>query len=336
VSIITIDNYYHEDSLDTYGNKSENLWLERLLQKQYDIENTGISRIHIANSMISFGFSFKRVNSFLDCYRKSVNKRCMSCGKQEVYPKACNDVLCNVCSFKREIRIRKRYQSQIYLMRSPKLMSFGIGSMKNIDKSMVALWHKRVYYMLRLLQNPSRKIRETPCINKFGKKVFFEGVKIDSAFCMFEVSPHLYLHYHLIVDMPPIEQKILSDIWYIASKKTLYVVDIRVCSKSRAMSYLLKYVTKVPEFESADCYVLFANFIKRKRRLSTYGSMYKKKRGRISQSTLSGESLLVDLPAKTASSSLICRFCLGEVVFQVGDDLPALVTDYFNGFEGVP
>jgi len=106
-----------------------------------------------------------------------------------------------------------------------------------------------------------------------------------------EIGPSKNIHCHLLVLGPYISQKTLSRKWLSITGDS-FIVDIRQTIKqakngktiilplteTRGLSYVLKYIQKVPRFYEPIEYADYLNALKRIRRIHTFGIYYQHKK----------------------------------------------------------
>jgi hypothetical protein len=94
-----------------------------------------------------------------------------------------------------------------------------------------------------------------------------------------EVGGNGMVHVHAVVFGPVTSAYKLKNRWLKVTGDS-YIVDIRPVSTERkrvldgAVSYILKYISKVPKFPSAEAYVDYLEGLQGTRRLGTWGKLY--------------------------------------------------------------
>jgi len=283
-------------SLDNIQISQQDKWLNSLVVKEQPLHDGGINRQDVLNDMLDRGVDISIRNRFEFCCKRSIVFECENEKKRHfVYQRFhCGSKICPVCNGIREARIRERYQKGIYLMKNPKLVSVTIGHVP-VNYPEVISHYRRIFY-------------------KFLRKL---TKKINSGFGVLEISPGFFLHFHMIIDTPLyIPQDKLSDMWMEISGR--YVVDIRRCNPRWAMSYVIKYVVKAPEFESSNHYVDYLDLTHNRRLLTTYGKLYGMKIEREKE------------PRLCPCCGYDLHFSRIEIVFH------EFMLDYFGSLEGIP
>lgn len=215
-----------------------------------------INRVVLAQEMSNHGVRPSTVNNFLDCADKMISYACDSCGKIKHTPFSCKNRLCSFCAKSREYNLKRQYWPGIKHMKRAKLVTLTVGFMP-VLKGEILSYHRQIVYNFR------RKLEKT--------------YDIRSGLIVTEISKELFLHFHIIIDSPHfMPQAKLSELWEKISGR--YIVDIRAINGRKALNYVLKYVTKVPEFDRSDLYVKYYLLVKNRRLVSGIGSMYGVKR----------------------------------------------------------
>ncbi len=238
--------------LDVYVNKSTKRWIETLLNKQYEQEKDGVNRNHVIEEMKKESFSDNRIRAFENCHKSSQGWICQGCEHVQYTPFSCNDRLCSVCSGYRKGRIVRRYRKPLSRLRNPKLITLSIGHIP-IDKGdVLSHWRQKAYTLIRRLVNRKQVI---------------------AGFSVTEVSINWYWHLHIVIDTPlyiPFTK--LSKAWLEISGR--YWVRIQRCNPKKALSYILKYCVKSPEFLDSVSYVSYAVMTRNRRLFSTFGNLF--------------------------------------------------------------
>lgn len=241
-------------SLVHYRNKStkyKEYWLNNLVAKEQDVVDGGITRKSIASEMSEREISYKIVLRFEDCCKLSNVFFCGSCGHIEYRTSRCKNRICPICEPIRKKRIMDRYAKAIYSMRNPKMITVGIGHIPVLYGEVLSYWRKQFYRLIRKIEK-----------------------KIRSGFVVIELSPSFHLHFHAVIDTPNyLPQSALSEAWEKISGR--YIVWISKCTPRLALSYLIKYVVKSPEFESSEAFVDYYLITKNRRLFSTIGELYR-------------------------------------------------------------
>ncbi len=257
------DFVYTGTSLDYTGNKSTNEkksrcgwestyeqeWLNDLILKEQDIVDGGITRKSIIDEMRKRGLKASMVSHYETCSKTSILFVCPE-GHIRCFRCHCDNRLCPVCERRRKRRIMKMYRDGILRMKNPKLLTVTIGHVPINHGEVLSYWRKQFYKLIRKLEKNLR-----------------------SGFVVMELSPDFYLHFHAILDTPNyIPQDKLSEMWDDISGR--YVVHISKCNPRKAMGYVIKYIVKVPTFNSSSAYVDYFELTNKRRLFSAIGDLY--------------------------------------------------------------
>lgn len=237
--------------------KYEKKWLELLVEKSQDLveaghNGTGINIKSIAKEMLSRGISSTKVNHLKNCVRYSTTYVCENCGNKEYLMCRCKNRLCPLCFGIRYSKIKNKYYKGIKSMRYPKLLTVTVGRISKLDGSEIS------FYRLKL----------KALIRKFYKKIF-------GGFIVTEITPQFYLHFHAIIDTKTrISHSGITAAWKVLTGR--YIIDIRMIrSPKRALNYVIKYVCKIPHFNSVKDYVDYYQMTQNKRLISAFGDLRK-------------------------------------------------------------
>jgi hypothetical protein len=225
---------------------------------------------------------------------------CKDCGHYTFRPFSCNDALCEVCERNRLARIKKRYLMVIKSLKFPKLITLTVGSLPIVHPDVIRHHKRQAYQLLRWFKR------------EYG---------VTDAFMVYEFQGDWNLHFHIIANTPKyIMQSKISERWFKLSGR--FRVDIRRCTPHTAMEYVIKYLVKVPEFESTHRYIEYALARHGTRILGTYGSLF-------------GVKL-----AQKISHLKFCESCNRETIHFFGSmwcySEQSFILDYFGSMDKVP
>lgn len=253
--------HYTTNKLDKIVGSMVSSWTATLLDKQFYEEYEGVNRLHIAKHVIAPVFGVEVASRFYHCGEHGRAVKCDSCGQVKRFrPMGCNNRLCNICSYRREKVLRRKYWKLLCAMREPKLLTLTVGPICIDYPEILTFWRTRVAYFVKLLRRA--------------------GYPIRSAIIVPELAADMHLHFHVIIDTPYMDQAWLCDQWFKASQtkdhahQGRFVTYIQRASPKKAMTYITKYTCKPPSYDSTVEYQSYAILVSNRRLISTIGAMY--------------------------------------------------------------
>lgn len=186
----------------------------------------------------------KMAKRFEKCQRDAIVFYCEQCGERYAVPYACNLVICEYCSKRIGRRIYRRYFDRIKDRQDLKhvTLTWGHGELTGS--------------LLREIY-----------------KGFVEVLKTywKSFVSVLEISPRWHVHIHAIVSGGYVPQQVLSNTADRILGRPVVWINRAV---PRRLGYLLKYVSKPPEFHGARDYVRYLRVMHRFRRIRSQGEFY--------------------------------------------------------------
>jgi hypothetical protein len=253
--------HYTTNKLDKIGGLPVSSWTATLLDKQFYEEYEGINRLLLAFHVVAPVDGVDVANRFLHCSEQGRAIKCDCCSNVKRFrPMGCGHRLCIVCSYRRERILRHKYWKMLCAMREPKLLTLTVGPVPVDYPDILSFWRTRVAYFVKLLRRA--------------------GYPIRSAVIVPELAEDMHLHFHVIIDVPWLDQAWLCEQWFKAtqckdhSHQGRYVVYIQKASPKKAMTYITKYTCKPPSYDSTREYQSYAILVSNRRLLSTIGAMY--------------------------------------------------------------
>lgn len=181
---------------------------------------------------------------FERCDRDAILFYCEQCGRCYAVPYACNLVMCEHCSKRISRRIYRRYFDRIKGKQDLKhvTLTWGHGELSR-----------------DVLRGIYRGFVE---VLKTYWKTFV---------AVLEISPGWHVHVHAIVSGKYVPQQLLSNTANRILGRPVVWINRAVPKK---LGYLLKYVSKPPEFHTAREYVRYLRLMHRLRRIRNQGEFY--------------------------------------------------------------
>jgi len=191
------------------------------------------------------------------------------CEYEKKIPVACHVRICSKCEDQRRISVFRKYYEGILQMKHPKMLT--VTYYGHHPLSARVKWELEGY-MRSFIKRIIRKIMKMPGKYEVRYLRVIEFVPKDDGY---------YYHYHLIIDMPYISQKWLSEAWLGVTGESK-VIDIRSLErtdkrgKRRVLNYVLKYVTKPMKIDETkqDVYDLYAREIYGKHLVESRGLLH--------------------------------------------------------------
>lgn len=197
---------------------------------------------------------------FRYCGYEYVVLKCRDCDKPYLGASRCESRLCKKCSRKHGARVRKR---QIRIVKG---LNVGHG-------------YGLAFLTLTKKVDPLRPPNEfdirnvSTCARKLIKKLYPKKYGCG-AFATIEIGENNNIHMHLLVFGPYIAQRKISDLWLKITGDSPVVFIKGVRSPIKCVNYLLKYISKPPEYRDPQKYAQYIDSITGVRRIHTYGVFY--------------------------------------------------------------
>jgi len=209
----------------------------------------------IVSHLERLGLRQKAIN-FEMCGELVTKYKCENCGHIEyVNRSSCNLRICKRCSRKLYKKLWKKYVDTIKLMKRPKLLTLTFGFTPMLYPEVISEFRK----MFSKLRKRFKTIK--------GGIYVFEVKRSPRKVECIEV------HIHALIDSVYIPQKEISEAWFEISGR--FIVDIRKAySCKKGLGYILKYVSKPPEFPLARDYASYEFMFNKRRRVQGFGSCY--------------------------------------------------------------
>jgi len=182
-----------------------------------------------------------------DCCKDDLVFNCRKCGNIKVIKKTCGYRICSKCEKTRRYRMKKRYINLLKRFNRPKLLTLTMEGVHSDIKE--------------------KKKEMTKYVREFFRRTKLDGLRVYE---IKKKSEGYSIHIHCIIDSPYLPQKRISKLWESVTK-TSYIVDIRVVSSNKALSYVLKYVSKCPDGITVNEYT---KYYYKQRMLTKFGKYY--------------------------------------------------------------
>ena len=235
-------------------------------------------RIEIANGLLEHGYS-KEADRFCNCGRRVHKFVCEELNLAYGIRETCKSRICDRCAESMFRRFRDKGLSIIEdLPRDGKRRTVFLTltfKTRPLTKAYIRECEKAVRRFVNIFYGLY--------YHRFNKKTEKHSKTKNRINCgaiaVLEIGPSGNVHFHLLAygSFHPI--KFMSKIWTNITGDS-YRIDIRQVSQSTkdspryAIEYILKYIRKPPQFESARDYVRYLDLLKGIRRLHTYGVFY--------------------------------------------------------------
>lgn len=178
----------------------------------------------------------------------------------------CNSRICPTCAAIQGRRVQKRYSKSIAELARAKPRGHSL--------ALLTLTQRLDMYVP--LQGRVRKIKKD--LKKFVRQAYPTSEGCHGIYTI-EVGGNGMVHVHAVVFGPATSAYELKNRWHRVTGDS-YIVDVRPVSTERkrvldgAVAYILKYISKVPKFPTAEAYVDYLEALIGTRRLGTWGSLY--------------------------------------------------------------
>jgi hypothetical protein len=236
-------------------------WTALILDKEQDLSPiggdlpiTGFKRKDVANEMRLRGIPDNKVFSFETCCRHSVKYYCPNDGQESFVPYKCRSRICNLCADERKSKFRREYGKKMQKMRYPVLLT------ATLEADIAILYPEVFTYYRQMFHTLMKRISD----------VVVSGISVA------EFSSDFKLHFHAVIDIGqfrPEWQAELSEEWEDITGNS-YIIDIRKVSAKFGFNYIMKYVSKTPEFLCPEFYVSYFQITKGRRLYSAIGTFY--------------------------------------------------------------
>lgn len=225
----------------------------------------------IASVMRQRGYEEKQLRAYSDCGSDYYRIACtdspgISDGHGMLVTNHCNSRICPVCAAIQGRRVRKRYSKSISSLarRKPKHHSLSLLTLtQRLDRNIP-------------LKERIRKIKRD--LKRFLRQAYPTEKGCHGVYTL-EAGANGMVHIHAIVFGPATSSYKLKNRWHKITGDS-YIVDIKPISGERAkilegaVAYILKYISKVPRFDSPEEYVDYLEALQGARRLGTWGDLY--------------------------------------------------------------
>lgn len=217
-----------------------------------------------------------------NCGNRYCVYQCDTCRLNYRTPASCNSRICEKCGSRMRRSVEKRFIDLVRPLTSKKMKTYSIKFLTlTFDTKR---WAGR-YPSQSDFKRCQREVKELVVryFHKYKAKKSKNGgyylttkFRGAGAIGVPELGQGTNIHFHLLVYAPYIPQKTLSDAWFEITGDSM-VVDIKqVHNPKKAVSYILKYITKPPQTKTYEDIANWAWLIKGSRRLKTYGIFYNK------------------------------------------------------------
>lgn len=197
---------------------------------------------------------------YQNCGREFVTLKCNDCKQVYFGENRCESRICGKCAKKHANRIRKR---QIERVRELPLDG-----------------KKRLAFLtltFKSIEGRSISFGDIKKVGDFGRKLFNKHYPRkwgNGSFAVIEVGNSNNIHIHALVYGYFISQNKLSQSWLKITKNSPVVFIKGIRSPIQCVNYLLKYISKPPEFDTAKQLAEFLDAVTGTRRIRTYGIFY--------------------------------------------------------------
>lgn len=202
----------------------------------------------------------KQAFRYRDCGMHYVYLSCSDCKQAYLGPFRCELRICSTCARKYANRIRQKQSALIKELtpRHGRRLMFLTATKKTKGSSIPTNAE------LKLAFKEFRKL-----VNKL-----YPGKSGCGAFASLEIGKGNNVHIHAIVYGYFVPQKKISELWLEITNDSQVVFITEVRSPIKCLNYLLKYISKPPEFDTPDEMAAYLDSIAGLRRIHTYGVFY--------------------------------------------------------------
>lgn len=202
----------------------------------------------------------RQAQRFRYCGFEYIILKCSDCSQSFLGAGRCESRLCKRCAKKHGARVWTR---QMVIIKNLPVDGRHRLSFLTLTKRVDPLKLPNEFDV-RALAKCGRKL-----INKLYPKKFNNG-----AFAVIEIGENNNIHIHALVYGPYIKQERISELWLKITGDSSIVYIRAVRSPKKCVNYLLKYISKPPEYKNPEKYAQFLDAIYRVRRIHTYGVFY--------------------------------------------------------------
>lgn len=202
----------------------------------------------------------KQAFRYQNCGREFVTFKCKNCKQVYFGENRCESRICEKCAKKHANRIRKRQIDRV--------------------KELPLDGKKRLAFLtltIKAIEGRSISFGDIKRVGDLGRKLFNKHYPRkwgNGTFAVIEVGNNNNIHIHALVYGYFVPQDRLSQTWLKITKNSPVVFIKGIKSPIKCVNYLLKYISKPPEFNSAKKLAEFLDAVTGTRRIRTYGIFY--------------------------------------------------------------